>query len=140
MTTENGSAPVPTVSFSGRYLAMVGGLLVLIIAMLAVLWVRERGRRVDAEAQVMELRRESQKLNLMLSLMTRSGAAEPSVQPFQRQDQVPVAVTLDGARRDAYRLPAAAAERFGFREGDVILVVGAGAGSTSAPATTGPGR
>ena len=142
--------PTQTVSFSGRYLAMVGGLLILIIAMLAVLWVRERSRRVEAETTAAELKKENAKLQFILGMTFKGGAApstapaeegpsSPPIQPFQRQDQVPVTVTLDGAKRAAFRLSAEGAARFGFREGDVILVMPRAA-PTSAPETTGSGR
>ena len=150
MTDDNAKQHLPlpsvqTVSFSGRYLVMVGGLMILIVAMMAVLWVRERSRRVDAEAMVVELKRENAKLQLVLGMTMKSGPAMsagpteegpslPRIQPFQRQDQFPVPVTLNGVQREAYRLPADAAARFGFREGDVILVMPRGA-PTSTPAS-----
>ena len=158
MTDDNATPNPPAVpsqpaAFSGRYLVTVGGLLVLIIAMLAVLWMRERSRRVEAEAAVVQLKEKAAQLPLLLSMMTRSmpgpgsapAAEEPSlapIRPFQRQDQVPVTVTLDGVKREAFCLPADGAARFGFREGDVILVVGPKKAAASAPGpeSTGSGR
>jgi hypothetical protein len=126
--------PSRSLTVGAGYLATVGGLLLVIIVVLATLWTRERGRRVDAEEAVVRLQKQNQQLSLMLTLSARSGAVEGAVQPFQRDDHVPVTVSLDGARREAYRLPAPAAERFGFREGDVILVVPAPA-TRPAPST-----
>jgi hypothetical protein len=144
---DDAIAPVPrpeTVSFSGRYLVIVGGLLVLIIAMLAFLWSKERGRRMDVEKAFADYqgKAEQDKRNIaqmMLGQMARPGGDDHGVRPFQRQDHVPVTVTLDGAKRPAFHLPAAAAERFGFQGGDVIVVDGAPA-SGPAGGTEAPGR
>ena len=57
--------PEPTTSQSGAnntHLMYVGILLVLIIGLLAVLWTRERRRRVAAEQTAVNLRQENQTL------------------------------------------------------------------------------
>jgi hypothetical protein len=134
--------PVPTVSFSGRYLVIVGVLLLAIIIMLAALWTRERSRRVVAEndRQVLLDQLDATKKSIGQIMMGSMGSMGPpamelpSIRPFQRQDHAPVTVTLDGAKRSAYVLPVAGAARFGFQAGDVIVVM-EGPASTSSPAS-----
>jgi len=127
--------PSQTFTLSAGYLAMVGGLLLLIIAVLAALWIRERNRRIAAQREVVQLieQNERDKRNLaqmMLGAMGRQIAGEAEAKPFQRQDHKPVPVTLDGAKRQAYVLPASGAQRFGFQAGDVIVI------EEESPATT----
>jgi len=125
-------------TFSARYLALVGGLMALIIAMLAILWMRERGRRVGAELRCQRLQIQYQQLRAALSQLAMgqlsTPSSQPAVTPFQRQDQVPIRVVLDGRPRDAYVLSAEGARRFGFHGGDVILV-GEDTSPTTRPTT-----
>ena len=145
MTSANASPQPPaaasqTLSISAGYLVTVGGLLLLIIAVLAALWIRERTRRVAAQRDVSQLLEQSERdkrtlAQMMIGAMGRQMGAESEAKPFQRQDHKPVAVTLDGARRQAYVLPASGAQRFGFQAGDVI-VVEEETHATSAPASS----
>lgn len=50
---EKATAPVP----DGRYLALVGGLLIVICVSLALLWMTERNRRINTEQRVERLQR-----------------------------------------------------------------------------------
>ncbi len=131
-----------TVTLSGRYVVAVAALVVLIIGTLTYLWRRERSYHLEAARAGALLQSENARMKQVLLQMGSLGpkleAPEPAaaaMRPFQREDHVPVPVTVDGERRQAYRLPASGATRFGFREGDVILVVASPA-SASAPATT----
>jgi hypothetical protein len=127
--------PAQTVPLSGRYVVIVGGLMLLIVVMLAFLWTTERRRRQKAEDFIVELQAKNKQdqqglAQMMMGQMVGRGSEGPSVRPFLRQDHVPVSVTLDGAKRQAYLLPASGGERFGFQAGDVIVV--------EAAPTTGP--
>jgi len=143
MAAENATTE-QTVTLSGRYVVAVGGLVVLIIGALAYLYAREVKRTRDARGYIAQLERQNEQIKQALMQMGSFGpkleapepaaaAAATTVRPFQREDHVPVSVTVDGERRQAYRLPVSGATRFGFREGDVILVVGSPA---SAPGAT----
>jgi hypothetical protein len=140
MTQPPISPPPPkqAVELSPRYLAVVAGLVLLIVATLAFLWTRERKRRIAAEDDAMQCAAQLDKVGaamaqIQLSSLMQRGE-EKGIRPFQRQDQVPTAVTVDGARRPAFTLPADAGERFGFAPGDVVLVAQRPA-TSSAPAT-----
>jgi hypothetical protein len=141
MAAENATTE-QTVTLSGRYVIVVGGLVVLIIGILAYLYAREVKRTREARVYIAQLEKQKEQIRQALMQMgpfgTKLEAPEPAaaaattVRPFQREDHVPVPVTLDGERRQAYRLPASGAMRFGFREGDVILVTGSPASATAA--------
>jgi hypothetical protein len=57
---------------------------------------------------------------------------EASTRPFQREDQVPRTIIVDGRPREAFTIPPSAGERFGFEPGDVILVAPTAATAPSA--------
>jgi len=130
---------------SPTYLMVVGGLLVLIIAMLAVLWMRERSRRVTAEKDLMELVERNQKMAGLFSQMMAGGPKglmghEEPVRAVSREDLPRKTIALDGKSVQALSVSAAAGERFGFAPGDVVLVaegeLGARLRSVSRPAST----
>lgn len=124
--SQDAPATTGTVAFTTRYAAVVGVLLLTIITTLAALWMRERQRRVSAENREALLSAQMEKNKSGFAEMLASkidlGAVESPIHPFQREDSVPVTVTVDGAPRSAYRLSAGGAARFGFHPGDVILV------------------
>ena len=103
------------------YFLVVGLLLVTIIASLAVLWVRERRRRVVAEAQVARLAGQKRQMQGVLEQIVARQAAQPG--PAIRREDVPSRVgVVDGQRRSIFTIGAAAGERVGFQPGDVIVV------------------
>ena len=61
----------------GRYMAMVGTLLVVIVAALAVLWLNERIRRTNAEQQVIQLRSENARLRAVVGQLAIPPQALP---------------------------------------------------------------
>ena len=136
------AAPFQTATLSAGYLVTVGGLLLLIIGVLAALWMRERNRRVAAERDVSQLLEQSDRdrkmmAQMMMGSIGRQIGPEAEGRAFQRQDHKPVSVTLDGAKRQAYILPASGARRFGFQAGDVIVVEeDSPATTSSAPSTS----
>jgi len=118
--TEPNAAPSPPGAPDGRYLAVVGALLLIILAVLASLWVRESRRRRAAERELARLRSRSDRLH---SALGEALAAQFHQQGALRREELPAeTVVLDGKPAVALRLGAAAAERLGFRPGDVILV------------------
>jgi len=121
---------------------VIAGLLVLIIAMLAVLWVRERGARIGAEN---EAARQSQRVKAIqralmgLASPAESGPAETTdggeVRPVQRDDLPVEHVEFMGRKTPVLHISPAAGQRFGFLPGDVIVVAQPPA---SQPARDGP--
>ncbi len=123
---ENGNHTQSTRSSQNRtganYLVTVGVLLVIIIALLAVLWVRERRARVAAEQTAATAQRELEGLKAVLgrTLMTRGRGGD--IRPVQRDDLPYRKVDLDGRRRAMLELGASSGRRLGFRPGDLILI------------------
>ncbi len=117
-------------------LALIGGLLVVIIALLSFLWMRERSRRFEAEIRLAEL---SQKTSQdPVAELLRKMAIRKTLAPDHgiRRDDMPVQrVKLDGRSRRLFRVSAAAGEQMGFLPGDVIEVAGPADTSGDAPAT-----
>jgi len=107
-------------STDARYFALVGGLLVVIVAALAWLWLAERARRVDAEEALAEVR-ERRALSLA-EVMRIGGAAPPAGEAVRREDLSPRQVTVDGRLREVFFISASGGRRMGFRGGDVIIV------------------
>lgn len=147
--TDANAAPQPTAkppqtyAISAGYLVTVGGLLLLIIAVLAALWIGERKRRVAAQRDVVQLQEQISRdrqgmAQMMIGAMGRQIGAGAEARPFQRQDHKPVAVTLDGAKREAFFLPASGGLRFGFQPGDVIVVEEESPATTSSAPSSAP--
>ncbi len=128
--------PGGTTSQPGLQLALIGGLLVLIIALLSFLWMRERSRRFEAEIQLAEL---SQSMShdpvaqFMRKMSIRKMPAQ--VQGVRREDLPIRIVDLDERSRRLFRVSAAAGERMGFLPGDVIEVAGPADADSDAPAS-----
>ena len=59
----------------GRFVLAVGVLLVLIIAMLAFLWLRERKTRMGLENDLAQVRKDAQNLDVMQALQGLTGQA-----------------------------------------------------------------
>ena len=119
-------------SHSSAYLVTVAALLVVIIAMLAVLWHRERRGRIAAERDLREAIGQSSKLQGALRGLVASGDLS-AARPVQREDLPVQMLMVDGQKRPALQLSASAGRRLGFRSGDLILV--SEQPSTSQPAT-----
>ena len=115
-----------------KYFAFVGGLLVLIIGLLAVLWTRERTARIAYRRQLTThvCQPESLEQLFQRAMQERQGPSR-AIQP---EDHLPPkAISLNGRQTTALRITAAAGQRLGLRAGDVIIVAPAPA---SAPAPT----
>jgi len=128
MSTEGSSQQPDT-----RFLVAVGGLLLVVIVLLAGLWLRMRRRAERAESQIAELARQRSQIGAAVQQVMAEHAAGLAV---EREALEPRRVTLDGRQVTALRLPAGEGERLGFQPGDVILVESAPATApASGPAT-----
>lgn len=65
------------------YLVVVAGLLVLIIALLASLWLRERSARLAAERELVEYRHRVVRMENILQALVLEQAAERSEEPVE---------------------------------------------------------
>lgn len=117
---------------------IVTGLFVVIIALLAFLWMRERAAGAKAQKDLAGMRQQCVQMGKQLALqegINNMLAAQRAgrVQPFARADLVATReVRLDGKNRQALHITAEAGRRLGFRAGDVIVV------SEAPPAATQP--
>ncbi|MFP4353578.1 MAG: EGFR-like transmembrane domain-containing protein [Phycisphaerae bacterium] len=109
----------------GRYMLIVGGLLLAIIATLGVLWIRERRSRINLQHQTANLQQALQEAQRQASMAQQMLSAQlgnqlgDMVLPVEEAEMV---VTGDPPRREITVL-AEAARRVGpFRPGDVIRV------------------
>jgi len=126
------------------YVMIVGALLVVIIAALSVLWLNERRARMDAEVRLSRLRGAGGSFQNVLDEMLKSrqfveppeeaAATQPHEQlrPVRREDLWAETVEFKGRPRTVLYVSAEAGRRFGFRDGDVVVV---GEGPASRPAT-----
>lgn len=131
MSEQENKSTGPSVSAQGegKYLLVVGGLLVVICAALAVLWVRERSARVAAETLAAGLQAQLQRDQLGGAL--REGMLPPgmlgamgrgSVAPLRREMLSARTVECSGRRRQMLLVPAETGKQLGFEIGDLILI------------------
>ena len=114
-------------SSDAKYMMAIGGLMILIIGLLAALWLKERARANRAAESVAAMRRlTSTELGRFL------GDQGQTVRPLQRDDLPSETVDWNGAPRKVLLVGAAAGVRLGLRPGDVLVVAPA---PTSTPAT-----
>ena len=119
-------------SSDGRYNLIVVVMLVVIIGLLAVLWMRERTRRITAETELGKYGEQQAAVAKMLEsripdslgpglIVDSTGQAESWK---VRLDEVVAKgdVVLDGKQRMGVTITAQAGERLGFAPGDVIIV------------------
>lgn len=120
-----------------RFFIVVCSLLLLIIALLAALWLRDRRRTLRAEAEVARLR-----LHADAMAPGRQYLKElPKYLSVPREALKTRSVRLDGQKVVALRLPTELAEQMGFDPGEVILVDRAPTtAATTAPTTRGDDR
>ena len=153
--TEQADGPAPAPQVDSRQFLLIGGLLVLAITLLAVLWARERRARIRAQTDAAGLRhrlRTMQTLDKLAIWRPELPSTSPSdeggganvsssapglVRPVQRDDLPIETVEIDGRRTKVLRIGAAAGTRVGFRPGDLV-VVAEGGSATSVPAENAP--
>lgn len=118
-----------------KYFAVVGVLLLMIIASLCALWLKERSNANQLAGRVRQLRsRRLSQAQLRQMVSSRLAAARSGgVQPIRREDVYKAPATLDGEKVQVLHISPDAGRRLGFRPGDVIHV-GREAAET-APAT-----
>jgi hypothetical protein len=110
-------------SDDAKFFVTIAVLLVLIIATLSALWIRERSTRREAERA---LAQSSQfmpnQLNSILAQMSVGRAQSMPAKPIDRADLQTGTVSLDGQDRPVFRISASAGGRMGFLPGDVVIV------------------
>ncbi len=116
-----------------RFFIIIGALLVVIIATLATLWMRERGRCRDLVyenaklAEAIDKSKAAAGLQMMMA-KALAGEGQGGAKTVDRELLSRQTLTVDGRQREALMLPAAVAKRLGFEAGDLIIV---GTGSTT---------
>jgi len=124
----------------GKYFAVVGALLVMICAALAVLWILERRGRLRAESDAVQLRRDLQiaaalaaRGSMMSGMGAMGGAGHGArLRAVQREELATQLVEYSGQPKQVLVLPAGTGRRLGFQVGDVIVV---SAAVTTAPSS-----
>ncbi len=132
---ESTQQPADSSHPDGRYLALVAGLLIVIIGVLAALWQRERSAAAEAMRELSQLRAQQQRLQLANQVMASEQVGR--IQPLRRDEWTLGQATVDGRSRQVFFLDANAARRFGLAAGDVAIVLepdGADAGTPDANA------
>ena len=119
-----------------KYLVTVGTLLVIIIAFLAVLWLRERAARVAADGRLAAMQQRLGQLEGAVGdLVVRASGTQ--FEPIRREDLPAWQVNLDGRERTVLQIGVSAGRRLGFRPGDLITVAEHRPGTQPRPATAG---
>jgi hypothetical protein len=93
--TENADQPPPSPQADARQMLLVGGMLVLIIVLLAMLWVRERRARIAAQANVVALRQRLQNVQMMGALGSLQPGM-PTTLPLG-EDNIPASAPAENA-------------------------------------------
>jgi len=117
----------PSASTEQKQFLIIGGLLVMVIATLAVLWVRERSARAAAEQRANEIAKQSQDLPQMLNSQAMAAALaqfqNSQPQPIRREECPAREITLDGDKRTGFEISPAVGKRIGdFQPGDILLI------------------
>ena len=105
-------------------LALIGGLMLLIIAMLCFLWMRERRRRFDVQSRFVELSQKTSQNPLaefLQKMPIRNSLSSPQL-AVRREDLSARKVQLDGQSRKLFSVSVSAGERMGVLPGDVIEI------------------
>ncbi len=111
--------PAEESSPDSRYLAIVGGLLIIIIGVLATLWLRERSRAAGLENEVYRLRRRGEQMQLAGQVFLSQYAGK--VDPLSRNEWHLEKRRFEGKLHDVFVLKASAADRLGLAPGDVAV-------------------
>ena len=120
-----------------NYLLIVGGLMLIIIVLLAVLWQKERSRRLAAEDNLaQEIGKRQQIMQMMVSDIGKMSAQSSNVIP--RKILVPEKIKFDGQEKLLFRIPADAGRDIGLEVGDVLMIMPDQPKTQTLPATTGP--
>jgi len=105
---------------SSGYLLVVGTLLVVIIALLAILWARERSGRMAAESTAAGWKYGYECLRGSLEQMLADQQAVET--PIDRQSLPAEQVTLNGQPAVALRIDGESGRAMGLAPGDVLIV------------------
>lgn len=111
-------APQPS-SSDTKFFWAVGGLLLLIIAILAGLWLKSERRARQAEADLAQVRRIQESTQAVFQELFRQ---KPGSLGIDRQSLTTRPAEIDGHKTTVLLMPAELGEAIGFQAGDVILV------------------
>jgi len=103
------------------YQVTAGAVLLLIIALLAVLWVRERSARISAQIGRASIQQRQESIEAVLQNLI-SGQGERSATTLRRDELPTRTCRLDGNEREMFVLDARQGRRLGFAGGDLILI------------------
>jgi len=131
MTGMNGGKADAS-GIDGKYMMLVGGLMVVIIAMLAILWQKERRSRLLAEKNLAETRLlfEQRQQALAQMLVSEGAMRQP---PVDRKYLVPELVEFRGKVRPVFYVTPEAGRAIGFADGDLVDISPAPPGAASRP-------
>ena len=115
-TTKN---PSPQPEPAAKYFMAVGVLMVIIIMLLAVIWMKERTARIQAQREAL---RSYRSMEGDIAEIT-GRIARASAEPLHRDDLPVRDVMLDGAPRKLLLVGPAAGQRMGLQSGDMVLIV-----------------
>ena len=113
----------PPSSSDMRFMVVAVGLMVVVTALLAGLWLSMRARAIGAESELARLRPELDKHRDVTAVFER--AVKDGWLPIRvvdRSELPTVTVKLDGREVKALTLGARIGESIGFAAGDVIIV------------------
>lgn len=125
--------PSPAAQLNQRFVMIVGVLLLMIIALLAGLWLRERVRAARAEvraAQAQEELRLRAKWTAQRALESLIESRGGGLHVVSTQE-----LTINGKKTEAFKISPDLANEIGFGPGDVIIVEQPPPTTTTAPAT-----
>lgn len=125
MTDLTPASPRPAKS-DGTYFLLVTVLMLVILASLAFLWMRERSNRIAAQADAQQLGIENTNLkevvNRLLLADAGSSTRPADIKPISRQELLPVTMNIGGQPRTVLILGAQTGKRLGLEPGDMIEV------------------
>lgn len=102
------------------YLLVVGILLVLILASMGILWMRQRQQTRQWRQRAAELRQKLDERTMMLQQLAEFESQ--AVEAVQRADLPARDATVDGESRTVLLLSARRGEKLGLRPGDLVQV------------------
>ena len=136
MGQETQPTPTDPATVDGRYMLLVGGLLLVICLTSAVLWFLERRRRVQTESDLIDM---AEQVSSLRAILAKGGALGGMMsrgpQPVDRDSLTSWTVPLDGRPRRVLLLSAHSGRELGFHVGDLVWVCAPAGQAGEAPDT-----